>query len=54
MTEVVDVSRKTIRMDKAILIRTVKLGMPAGLTQAIITLQAVIVQSLMNSLARWW
>ncbi len=50
MTDVVDVSRKTIRLDKAILIRTVKLGMPAGLTQAIITLQAVIVQSLMNSL----
>jgi putative MATE family efflux protein len=50
MTDMVDVNRKTVRLDKDIALRTIKLGMPAGITQAIITLQAVIVQSLMNSL----
>jgi len=50
MTDLVDVNRKTVRMDKAIALRTIRLGMPAGISQAIVTLQAVIVQSLMNSL----
>jgi putative MATE family efflux protein len=50
MTDIVDVNRKTIRLEKAIALRTIRLGMPSGLSYAIITLQAVIVQSLMNSL----
>ncbi len=50
MTDMVDVNRKMIRLDKAIALRAIKLGMPSGLSYGIITLQAVIVQSLMNSL----
>lgn len=50
MTDVLDVSRKTIKLDKAIAVRMMRLGMPAGIAQAIVTLQAVIVQALMNSL----
>ena len=50
MTEVLDVNRKTLKLDKAIASRTLRLGMPAGLTQAIFSLQAIIVQSLMNSM----
>ena len=50
MTDVLDVNRDTIKLDRAIAKRTLKLGMPAGLTQAIFSMQAVVVQSLMNSL----
>ncbi|MCE5342258.1 MAG: MATE family efflux transporter [Eubacteriales bacterium] len=50
MTNTVDVNRKSIHMDKAIALRAIRLGLPAGLTYGIITMQAVIVQSLMNSL----
>ena len=50
MTDVLDVSRKTLKVDRAIALRTLKLGLPAGLTQAIFSLQAVVVQSLMNTL----
>jgi putative MATE family efflux protein len=50
MTDVLDVNRHTIRMDKTIVMRAIKLGLPAGIAQAVVTLQAVIVQSLMNSL----
>ncbi|HNW87553.1 MAG TPA: MATE family efflux transporter [Candidatus Limiplasma sp.] len=50
MTDVLEVNRHTLKIDRAIAERTVRLGLPAGLTQAIFSLQAVIVQSLMNSL----
>ncbi|MDD3212318.1 MAG: MATE family efflux transporter [Eubacteriales bacterium] len=50
MKDVLDVSFKTLKLDKPIAIRALRLGMPAGFTQAIFSLQAVIVQSLMNSL----
>ena len=50
MTDVLDVNRQTLRLDRSIAKRVLKLGMPAGLTQAIFSLQAVVVQSLMNSL----
>ena len=50
MTDVLHVSRKTLKLDRDIALRTLKLGMPAGLTQAIFSLQAVVVQSLMNTL----
>lgn len=50
MVDVLDVNRQTVRLNKPIALRALKLGMPAGLTQAIFSLQAVIVQSLMNSL----
>ncbi len=50
MTDVLDLNRSTLKVDKAIASRTLRLGMPAGLTQAIFSMQAVLVQSLMNAM----
>ncbi len=50
MSDVLVVNRASLKVDKAIAMRTLRLGMPAGLTQAIFSTQAVIVQSLMNSM----
>ena len=50
MTEVLDLNRNTLRMDKAIVQRVVKLGVPAGLTQMIFALSNILVQSLTTSL----
>ncbi|MBR4068327.1 MAG: MATE family efflux transporter [Clostridia bacterium] len=50
MTEVLDLNRSTLRMDKAIVQRVVKLGVPAGLTQMIFALSNILVQSLTTSL----
>ena len=50
MPQVLTLNRQALKMDKAIASRTLRLGMPAGLTQAIFSMQAVVVQSLMNSL----
>ena len=50
LTDVLDVNRKTLVMDQGIARRIMRLGMPAGITQAIFSVQGVLVQSLMNSL----
>ncbi|MDD3409790.1 MAG: MATE family efflux transporter [Eubacteriales bacterium] len=50
MRDVLDVNRHTLRLDKPLASRVLKLGMPAGLTQAIFSLSAIVVQSLTNTL----
>ena len=50
MRDILTLNRQALRLDKAIARRTIRLGMPAGVTQAIMALQGVLVQSLMNSL----
>ena len=50
MRNVLDLNRQTLRLDRAMASRTLKLGMPAGLTQAIFSLSAIVVQSLTNTL----
>ncbi|MEG0513445.1 MAG: MATE family efflux transporter [Clostridia bacterium] len=50
MKEVLDVNRQTLRVDRAITKRIVGLGLPAGLTQMIFSLSAILVQSLTNAL----
>ena len=47
---ILDLNRNSLRMDKAIVQRVVKLGVPAGLTQMIFALSNILVQSLTNTL----
>ena len=50
MTSVLDVSRSTMKIDKSILKKIFKLGLPVGATQAIFSIQSILVQALMNSM----
>ncbi len=50
MKELLDLNRSTLRIDKPIMQRVVKLGVPAGLTQMIFALSNILVQSLTTSL----
>lgn len=50
MRDVVDVNRQTLKPHGQLVARLCKLGMPAGITQAIFSLSAIIVQGLTNSL----
>ena len=50
MKDVLTVNRGTLKMDRVILGKIFKLGMPVGATQAIFSIQAILVQSLMNSM----
>lgn len=45
----ITLSRKTLRLDRAMTSRTIKLGLPSGLTQAIFSLAAIVVQALTNT-----
>lgn len=49
MRSTVDINRHTLKMNKAISVRIGKLGLPAGLTQAVFSMAMIIVQSLTNS-----
>ncbi len=50
MKETLTLDRAMLRMDKSIMLRVVRLGIPAGLTQMIFSLSNILVQSLTNSL----
>ena len=50
MRDVLDFNRSTLRVDKPIATRIIKLGLPAGLTQMIFSLSNIVVQSLTVSL----
>lgn len=49
MRDVLDVNLKLMRPDKALCWRVLRIGMPSGLTQAIFSCAALVVQSLTNS-----
>lgn len=49
MTDVVQINRKVLVPDKLMTKQIVRLGLPSGLTQAIFSMAAIIVQSLTNS-----
>lgn len=53
MKDTLDLNRETLRMEPAITARVVRLGVPAGLTQMIFSLSALLVQSLTNSLGAY-
>ena len=50
MPEVLEVNRSTLKVERGLASRALRLGMPSGLTQAIFSLQSIIVTSLMNSM----
>ena len=50
MKNVIDLNKNTLRPDKDLVIRLTRLGMPAGMTQAIFSASAMIVQGLTNSM----
>ena len=45
-----DMNRSTLRLDKAIAGRIIRLGIPSGITQAIMSMSMMVVQSLTNSM----
>lgn len=53
MTEILEVSRKTLKVDKPIMRRIMGLGVPSGVTQMIFSLSGLLVQSLTNSLGAY-
>jgi len=50
MRNVCDVNLKTLRPDGSLIWKLCRLGLPAGITQAIFSLSSIIVQSLTNSM----
>ena len=50
MRDTIDMNRSTLRLDRPITGRIVRLGLPAGMTQMIFSLSSILVQSLTNSL----
>ena len=49
MKQVLTVSRKSLVPDKRITAKTIRLGLPSGLTQMIFSMAAIVVQALTNS-----
>ncbi len=45
-----DLNRSTVRMEKAMAMRIIRIGIPSGITQAIMSMSMMIVQSLTNSM----
>ena len=50
MSEHFDLNRAALRMDKAVASRIIGMGIPSGITQAIMSMSMMVVQSLTNSM----
>ena len=50
MKEYFDLNKSTVRLEKAIAMRIISIGIPSGITQAIMSMSMMIVQSLTNSM----
>ena len=50
MSEHFDLNRSTIKLDKAIATQIITIGVPSGITQAIMSMSMMVVQSLTNSM----
>ncbi len=50
MKEHFDMNRSTVRLEKQMAMRIIRIGIPSGITQAIMSLSMMIVQSLTNSM----
>ena len=50
MSEHFDLNRSTVKLDKAVAMRIIGIGIPSGITQAIMSMSMMIVQSLTNSM----
>ena len=50
MRAIFDLNKQTVRLDKNVAMRIIRLGVPSGITQAIFSVAMLVVQSLTNSL----
>lgn len=50
MSEHFDLNRSTVRLEKATAMRIISIGVPSGITQAIMSMSMMVVQSLTNSM----
>ena len=50
MGEHFDLNRSTVKLDKAVAMRIIHIGVPSGITQAIMSMSMMVVQSLTNSM----
>ena len=50
MSDVFDLNKSTIKLDKNVAMRIIKIGIPSGITQAIMSMANMVVQSLTNSM----
>ena len=50
MKEHFDLNRSTVRLDKEVAMRIIRIGIPSGITQAIMSMSMMVVQSLTNSM----
>ena len=50
MSEHFDLNKSTVRLEKAIAMRIISIGIPSGITQAIMSMSMMVVQSLTNSM----
>ena len=53
MKDTLDLNRSSLRIDRSVTKRVVRLGIPAGMTQMIFSLSSILVQSLTNSLGAY-
>ena len=50
MRAIFDLNRQTVRLDKNVAMRIIRLGVPSGITQAIFSMAGMVVQTLTNSM----
>ena len=50
MGEHFDLNKSTVKLDKAVAMRIINIGIPSGITQAIMSMSMMVVQSLTNSM----
>ena len=50
MGEYFDLNRSAVKLDKAVAMRIIRIGIPSGITQAIMSMSMMVVQSLTNSM----
>ena len=50
MKDIIDINASTLKPDRALTARLTQLGLPSGITQALFSMSAIVVQSLTNSL----
>ena len=50
MRSIFDLNKKTVRLDKNVAMRIIRLGVPSGITQAIFSMAGMVVQTLTNSM----
>jgi len=50
MGDIFDLNKSTVKLDEAVAMRIIKIGVPSGITQAIFSMASMVTQSLTNSM----